>query len=266
MSTDEMKSAIDQLKGLGTLLLIFTGGEPLLRKDIYALIAHAHNAGLITRLSTNGWLLTRENVAKLKRAGLNQCGVGISDADPEVHDRERGLPGIFDKAVQGLRYLHEYKLEGKIISYATNRNTPEGLEQIIALGRRLRAKSVYLNFAYAAGRWDDACDEVLSEEKMEQLRKLHDAVFVHLEFPTPERMCCALKKGYIYVNASGDVTPCPVIPFVMGTIKSEQLTEIWKRHVSTLCLELRGICPVNEKKTREALKAHVESVRTGRSG
>lgn len=260
MSTEELKVVIDQLKGLGALQLIFTGGEPLLREDLFDLVAHAHDIGLITRISTNGLLLTRTCVAELKRAGLNQCGVAIDDADPDTHDRLRGLPGIFEKAMQGLRYLHEYDLDSKIVTYASNRNVPEGLERIIELGRQLKVKSVYINIAYASGRWSNAHHEVLSDEKMALVSKLHDSVFVHLEFPTSQTMCCAYNKEFVYVNAMGEVTPCPVVPFVIGNIRNEPLADIWKRHVSTLCLESRGKCPMNEEKAREALRAHAASV------
>jgi MoaA/NifB/PqqE/SkfB family radical SAM enzyme len=266
MSIEELKAAVDQIKGLGTLHLIITGGEPLMRDDIFDLISHAHNIGLITRISTNGWLLTRNCVAELKRAGLNQCGVAIDDADPDTHDWLRGLPGIFEKATQGLRYLHEYNLDSKIITYATNQNVPEGLERIIALGRQLHVRSVYINFAYQAGRWSNAHHEVLSEEKMALVSKLHDSVFVHLEFPTSRRMCCAYNKSYIYVNAMGEVTPCPVVPFVLGNIKNVPLADIWQRHVSSLRLESRGRCPMNEEKARDALRAHAASVRARSPG
>jgi MoaA/NifB/PqqE/SkfB family radical SAM enzyme len=260
MSTEELKAVIDQLKGLGSLQLIITGGEPLLREDIFELIAHAHNIGLLTRISTNGFLLTRTCVAELKRAGLNQCGVAIDDASPDTHDRLRGQPGIFEKAIQGLRYLHEYDLDSKIITYATNRNIPEGLERIIELGRELKVRSIYINIPYASGRWYNAQLEVLSAEKMTLVSKLHDSAFVQLEFPTLQTKCCAYNKAFVYVNAMGEVTPCPVVPFVIGNIKDEPLADIWRRHVSSLRLEFRGRCPVNEAKAREALRAHAASV------
>ncbi len=261
MSTEELMVVIDQLKRLGALQLIITGGEPLLREDIFDLIAHAHNIGLLTRISTNGWLLTRTCVAELKRAGLNQCGVAIDDADQDTHDRLRGVPGIYEKAIQGLRYLHEYDLDSKIITYATNRNIPEGLERIIALGRELKVRSVYINIVYASGRWLNAQHEILSEEKMALVGKLHDSAFVQLEFPTAQTKCCAYNKAFIYVNAMGEVTPCPVVPFVIGNIRDEPLADIWQRHVSSLQLESRGRCPMNEEKAREALRAHAASVR-----
>jgi MoaA/NifB/PqqE/SkfB family radical SAM enzyme len=75
------------------LQVAFSGGEPPLREDIVELVRHAHDIGLLTRISTNGLLLDRELVSRLKRAGLTPCGVSIDDADPETHDRLRGLLG-----------------------------------------------------------------------------------------------------------------------------------------------------------------------------
>ena len=124
MSTEELKAVIDAIRTLGAIHLNITGGEPLLREDILDLVAHAHASGLITRISTNGYLLTRERVAALRRAGLNQCGVAIDDADPDTHDRLRGLPGLFEKAIQGFRLLHEFGIESRLVTYACHGNMP----------------------------------------------------------------------------------------------------------------------------------------------
>ncbi len=265
MSTEELKKAIDQFKALGALLVIFSGGEPLLREDIFDLVAHAHGIGLLTRISTNGFLLTRERVAELKQAGLNQCGVSIDDADPATHDRLRGLPGCFERAVQGLRYLNEYRINSKILVYAARRNVAEGLERIIDLGRRLHVFSVYILIPVAAGRWADAQGEVLSNEEMARILELYDFKFVHLEFSTMESMCCAYDKLLVYVGATGDVTPCPYVPYAIGNLRKEPLADIWRRHVSALQLEYRGGCPMNDEKAREALRMHTESVQIPRS-
>src|SRR4030042_417711 len=83
MSTAETRVLIEELRALGAIHLNITGGEPLIREDILDLVAHAHAKGLIHRISTNAYLLTRERVASLRRAGLHQCGIAIDDADPD---------------------------------------------------------------------------------------------------------------------------------------------------------------------------------------
>ena len=263
MSTAETRVLIDELRALGAIHLNFTGGEPLLREDILDLVAHAHASGLITRISTNGYLLTRERVASLRRAGLNQCGIAIDDADPDTHDRLRGLPGLFERAIGGFRLLHEYGIESRLMTYACHGNMPQGMERILDLARRLRIQSVHINFPYASGLWAESFDEIFSNDDMDRLRKFQRFMktpLVLIEFPTPEARCLVAKKSFIYINASGEVTPCPVVPYVIGNVRVEPLARIWKRHVDILRLDYRGNCPMNESAGREALRAHAASV------
>jgi MoaA/NifB/PqqE/SkfB family radical SAM enzyme len=265
MTTEELKAEIDQIKALGAIHLILTGGEPLLREDIVSLIAHAHDIGLITRISTNGDLLNRDRVAELSRAGLNQCGIAIDDADPDTHDRLRGLSGLFDRAVQGFRFLHEYGIESRLMTYANHGNLSQGLERILDLAKQLRVNSVHINFPYASGRWAESFDEMFSEDDMDSLRRLQGFMRsppVLIEFPTPEALCLAAKKSIICVNASGEVTPCPIVPYVMGNMRNESLADIWKRHVDALQLDYRGNCPMGEPEGRKAFRAHATSVLT----
>jgi len=263
MTTEELKAEIDQVKALGAIHINFTGGEPLLREDIVDLVGHAHDIGLITRISTNGDLLSRERVAELSRAGLNQCGIAIDDADRDMHDRKRGLPGIFDRAVQGFRFLHECGIESRLMAYATHNNMPQGLKSILDLGKQLRVKSVHINFPYASGRWAESFDKIFSDGDMAHLRRLQGLMsspLVLLEFPTPEAQCLATKKSIIYVNDSGEVTPCPLVPYVIGDMRIEPLTDIWKRHVDALRLDFRGNCPMGKPEGRKAFRAHAAKV------
>jgi MoaA/NifB/PqqE/SkfB family radical SAM enzyme len=137
------------------------------------------------------------------------------------------------------------------------------MERLLELAVQLRVKSVHINFPYASGLWAESFNEVFSEDDMDRLRRLqrfHRSLLVLLEFPSPKAMCCAAKKSMIYINASGEVTPCPVIPFVIGDMRNELLAEIWKRHVDALKVDYRGKCPMNETAGREALGAHAALV------
>ena len=251
---------MDQAKELGVVHVVFTGGEPLLREDIVELVAYAHKVGLISRLSTNGILLTRDMVARLKRAGLTQCGVSIDDPDPGTHDRLRGVPGTFVKAIEGIRHLHEFNLNCRILTYASHRTVTKGLREIIEIGRRLKVMSVYIRFPVASGRWDNAYHEILSEEERARTRELQDMSFVCCEQPTPETMCCMCNKSVFHVTPSGEVTPCGYVPYVLGSLRDEPLSDIWERHVSRLRLKWRDDCPMNDIAAREALREHVGSV------
>ncbi|WP_049982989.1 TIGR04347 family pseudo-SAM/SPASM protein [Halorubrum sp. BV1] len=101
LSTAEGKALIDDLAEFGAPVLLFSGGEPLVREDLPELVAYAADRGIRPVLSTNGTLLTRERARELKRAGLQYAGVSV-DGLPDRNDRIRGEDGAFDAAVRGI--------------------------------------------------------------------------------------------------------------------------------------------------------------------
>lgn len=265
MSTAEAKALIDTMRELGLIHINFTGGDPLLREDILDLVAHAHKRGLMTRITTTGYLLTRERVAAMRRAGLNQCGISIDDADPDTHDKLRGLPGLFERAVRGFGLLHEFGIESRFMTYASRRNLPNGIESLLRLARRLRVDTVHINIPYASGLWADSFEEMLSASEMDHLRKFLGYLrspLLLIEFPTPGARCLMVRKSYFYINAFGEVTPCPVVPFVIGRVREEPLALVWKRHAGLLRLDYHGDCPMNAPAGREALRGHAAAVVT----
>jgi MoaA/NifB/PqqE/SkfB family radical SAM enzyme len=267
MSGEQAKDVISQIARLGVPHMIFAGGEPLLREDLPELIAHAHQLGIVTRMSTNGLLLTRERVRELKRAGLDVCGVSLDSPDAEVHDRLRGVPGTFDRAVRGLRYLREEGVFTKLLGCASRENVSSGgVERLIELGRELRVSTIYLLLPIMAGRWADAQHEVLTGSEMDYVRGLHDFTRIHMELAAPDNICCLSSKGVLCVRAGGDVTACPYVPFGMGNVNAEPLAAIWARHAAALEVVTPGHCPLNVPAAREELRLHSEAVRAGGPG
>ena len=265
LTTSELKSVIDAARRLGVLEVIFSGGEPLLRPDMPELVRHARDAGLLTRLNTNGLLLTRENVAELKRAGVTQCAVSIDDADPAVHDRLRGLSGLHAKATEGVRILHEFGIPCQILTYASRENVTVGLERIIKQGRELGAFAVFIFFPIAAGRWDGSFDKVLTQEERERVRELQDMGFVHLELPISDTLCCTYDGAVLHVTARGDVTPCPFVPFAFGNVREFALDTLWERYIEGMKLDCRGECPMNSAESRRQLNDYVDEIGAGNS-
>ena len=262
LTTREVESVIDQVRRLGVLEVIFSGGDPLLRRDIARLVRYAHEAGLLTRINTPGRHMDPAMAARLKAAGLTQCAVSINDADPHAHDRSHGLPDLHRQALEGIRSLQALGIPCQIVTLATKRALTAGLERVIALGRELDALSVYICFPVAVGRWEGATEELLTEEEMSRARALQDATFVHLELPQARTPCRVCGRMILYVSPRGDVTPCPFVPYVMGNVKRQPLSKIWRRHASQLDFMWRGSCPLNHPRQREALRRHAQSVAT----
>lgn len=113
LSTEEMKRVIDSALGLGSNLVIFVGGEPLLNKDIFELIRYVDKDKAIVSIFTNGQLLTEENVKRLADSGLHCLYLSIDSIDPETHNSLRGVKHLFQAGVEGtsrarIRDIHRH--------------------------------------------------------------------------------------------------------------------------------------------------------------
>jgi 12,18-didecarboxysiroheme deacetylase len=102
MSTEEAKVMIDDLASWGAPVLLFSGGEPTLRKDLVELMQYAKDKGMRIVISTNGTQITPEKAEQYAKVGLSYVGVSL-DGGRETHDKFRGFPGSFDKAIEGIR-------------------------------------------------------------------------------------------------------------------------------------------------------------------
>ena len=105
LSTWEVKDLLNDIAKVGVTEVCFSGGEPLLRDDIFELIEHSRQNGLVARIISNGILLDEHMVIALKKAGLNWCSVSIDDPIATVHDAFRRYSGCYEKAIKGLDLL-----------------------------------------------------------------------------------------------------------------------------------------------------------------
>ena len=102
LSTDEAKAMIDDLAQFGSPVMLFSGGEPLMRPDLTDLANHAVKKGMRAVISTNGTLITKDKAKELKDIGLSYVGVSLDGLKP-VHDAFRGVDGAFEQALAGVR-------------------------------------------------------------------------------------------------------------------------------------------------------------------
>ncbi len=131
LSTAEGKALLDDLADYGAPVVLFSGGEPLVREDLDELIEHATDRGLRAVLSTNGTLITAERARELKRAGLKYAGVSV-DGLPERNDAFRGREGAFDAAIEGIESCLAAGLKTGLRYTITERNAPD-LEGVVDL-------------------------------------------------------------------------------------------------------------------------------------
>ncbi len=101
ISTSQAKTMIDDLAQFGSPVMLFSGGEPLVRKDLVELAHHAKGKGMRAVISTNGTLITKEKAKELKEVGLSYVGISLDGAE-ETHDKFRGVNGAFKRAIEGI--------------------------------------------------------------------------------------------------------------------------------------------------------------------
>lgn len=167
LSTEEARKVIQILYDNGIKILIFSGGEPLLRNDLFDLIQYAKNLGFYCHLSTNGVLITKKIAKKLKELEISYVGVSI-DGLPEFNDSYRGLRNAFQKATDGLRYLQEFNIKTGIRITLSKKNQDQ-LFPLIDFALENSIDRFYISHLLYAGRGTTYKSEDLSVFKVREI-------------------------------------------------------------------------------------------------
>ena len=183
LSTEEGKALIDDLASFGSPVILFSGGEPTMRKDLPELAAYAREKGMRAVISTNGTLIDREMAKKLKDVGLSYVGVSL-DGIRETNDKFRGMKGAFDAALRG---LHNCQEEGiKVgLRFTINKQNVRDIPAIFDLLEAEKIPRICFYHLVYAGRGSQMVNEDLSLEDsrkavdliLERTRKLHEKGF-----------------------------------------------------------------------------------------
>jgi MoaA/NifB/PqqE/SkfB family radical SAM enzyme len=262
LSTLEVENLIDDLSKSGVTEVCFSGGEPLLRNDILDLISYAHRKGLVTRLITNGVLLSEQMVVNLKDAGLNWCSVSIDDPEANVHDAFRRNLGCYQKAINGLKLLVKYKVPCNIITVARRELVHSGqLEKIVKIGKQIGVTVVRINFPVPIGRFANKDNETLNIEEREEVRKLLNYGNVVMENPKEGTKCTAAVTK-INILPNGDVTPCVFVPLSYGNIREKDFFSIWKSMAEyNNKYKFNGQCSMCDPIFRERIYSRIEEMK-----
>ncbi|MEW5816320.1 MAG: radical SAM protein [Spirochaetota bacterium] len=246
LSTVEAKKLIDVSQDLGVTIIAFTGGEPLLRSDIYALIAYVDQKKAMPILFTNGLLLTDENAKRLADAGLYTLFTSLDSPIPAEHDSFRGMPGIFEAAVEGLKKVREQGVFVGVSSYAGRTATGLGMyKRLHRLAQEIGVHNVILFDSVPTGNLLKDTSELLTPEQREEITEYSEYIFKHSIIPPLSSQswqnsiegslsgigCIAANIQY-YVSAYGDVAPCDFTPLSFGNIRTESLKKIWDKMIN----------------------------------
>ena len=145
LNTDDTKKILFKIYHEAKIPSVsFTGGEPLLRKDIYTLVEYASKIGLWTNIITNGTLLTKQIVENLKKSGLSSTQVSIEGPNPKIHDKISGVTGSFQKTVQGVKLLLDAGIPVHT-NTTVSKNNVNHLEEILLLAKKIGLKRLSMN-------------------------------------------------------------------------------------------------------------------------
>jgi radical SAM protein with 4Fe4S-binding SPASM domain len=155
LTTAEAFGVIDDLADMGVPLILFTGGEPLMRTDLFELAAYTKNRGLKMALSTNGTLITSDIARRIKESGIEYAGISLDGANAETHDRFRNFPGAFDQTIRAFSACKEAGLRCGVRVTLTKDNCRD-LESLVDLALSLGASRFCLYWLVPTGRGNES--------------------------------------------------------------------------------------------------------------
>lgn len=243
LSTEEALSVIDQLAEAGLMVLAFSGGEPMLRKDWPVLVKHAVKRGLSVNIASNGSCITVQTADLLQQLGVRSVTISLDSHKREIHDYFRQCPGLYKKAIRAITFLAERGIRTVISFTPTKLNWKDGLG-VIELAKRLGADAVNLSEYVPAGRgsialalsppelreslaqWID-----LRESYKESLDLIWHDCRVGMLVPEDEKrhyVGCGAGKLVARICPDGTVTPCVFLPTPVGNLRHNSFSEIWQ--------------------------------------
>ncbi len=257
--TEEAKRLIDDFRKAGDPIIIFTGGEPMLRKDWPELVRYATSLGLRCVMSPNGTLITPESARTMKESGVQRVSISIDGPDSASHDAFRGVPGAFEASMRGIEYLKQAGLEFQINTTVTRGNLGM-FKDIFTLCENLGAAAWHIFLLVPTGRGANLGAEVISAQEYEDVlnwfydfqkttdmqlkatcaphyhrilrqRAKADGIPVTFEnfgLDAVSRGCLG-GVGFCFVSHVGQVQPCGYLVLDCGNVRDTPFPEIWKK-------------------------------------
>jgi radical SAM protein with 4Fe4S-binding SPASM domain len=245
LSMDEAMGVIDQNRATGTPIVVLSGGEPLLRQDIYTIARYGTEQGLRMVMGTSGYLLDHDIAVKLRDAGIRAVAISLDSKEPATHDALRGVNGVWERAVAAIAHCREAGI-GVQINMTVLRSAISDVEGVTGLGESLGVRDYQLFFPVPAGRarqagtgspeeYEELIRQVLTRYRdsglnirptcAPQFRRIAEGLGI--KNPAWGRGCLA-GITYCRIFANGDVTPCPYLPVSAGNVRTTPFLEIWK--------------------------------------
>ncbi|BBO87195.1 heme b synthase [Desulfosarcina ovata] len=280
LDTRQAFQLLDQIAAVGQPIIILTGGEPLLRNDIFDIAKYGDNLGLRMVMAPNGTLITPEVAQKMADSGIQRISASIDGASKEFHDKFRGVEGAFDAAIQGIEYVKAAGIEFQINTTVTKSNLDQ-IPRILELAERLGAAAHHIFLLVPTGRGKYIVDQAIDAQEYEAtlnwfydqrektplqlkatcaphyyriLRQRARAEGKTITFAThgldAVTRGCLAGTGFCFISHTGIVQPCGYTDVPCGDITQSTFGEVWNHSPVFLKLrdfnQLEGKCGICE--------------------
>jgi len=258
LSTAKCLELLEEIREVGTPIVILTGGEPLLREDVFELAQKGTDLGLRMVLATNGTLLRPGLVERMKDSGIKRVSISIDGADARQHDDFRKVPGAYQRALEGIGCLKTGGMEFQINTTVTRHNVGD-LEKILDLSVSLGAAAHHIFLLVPTGRAKDMVNQEI--DALEYERVLHWFYEMRDRVPLYLKATCAPhyyrilrqeahRKGekvdfetygldamtrgclggtsFVFISNVGIVQPCGYLELNCGDLKKSPFPSVWR--------------------------------------
>jgi len=258
---------LDQIARVGSPIIILSGGEPLLREDIFDLARYGTDKGLRMVMATNGTLLTPEIAEKIKTAGIQRISISLDGATAKEHDQFRQVGGAFESSLRGIDILKDSGIEFQINTTVTKHNA-ERIADILDITVKLGAVAHHIFLLVPTGRAREMIDQELEANTYERLLHwfydMRDKTPLHLKATCAPHYYRILRQeahakgervnfetygldamtrgclggtGFCFISHDGIVQPCGYLELNCGDLKQSSFGEIWQH--SSIFKQLR---------------------------
>lgn len=245
LTFNECKKIIDEIVVFSSPTIILTGGEPLIRDDLFDIIEYGTDKGLRLVIATNGTLLDEEKVRRLKTGGIKRVSLSIDGKDSTTHDLFRGVNGSFASVIKAVKILTDANLPFQINTTITRLNV-EALQQIYNLVKSIGAVAWHIFLLVPVGRGQELKGKELSTEMYEQVLAWfydiekkneleikvtcapHYYRIVKEKGDKPKSSGCLAGKSFMFISHKGIAQPCGYLEIPSGDIKKDGVKKVWE--------------------------------------
>ncbi|HAB79495.1 MAG TPA: pyrroloquinoline quinone biosynthesis protein PqqE [Glaciecola sp.] len=249
LNTQQWLNVFTQARAMGAVQLGFSGGEPLLRKDLEQMVKHSRELGFYTNLITSGIGLTEKRIARLKVAGLDHIQISFQGADPEMNDIIAGRGNAFE---QKFKMAQSVKAQGypMVLNFVISKQNISQVEDIMRLSCLLKADYVELATAQYYGWAFTNRDHLLpsqqqlvtAEKTVNEFRDKQNGSGPQFIFVTPDYYedrpkACMNGWGstFLTIAPDGSALPChsaKMLPLKFPNVKDKSISDIWQKDFS----------------------------------